>query len=85
MRDFAVKAGNPFWDSVCAYIVQAVKMLPIQSPWGGLPKKHGLRSHDRRPCSMLLFDVVSAAERVEHFLEAPADTGENRRIAQCVA
>ena len=38
MRDFAVKAGNPFWDSVCAYIVQAVKMLPIQSPWGGLPK-----------------------------------------------
>jgi hypothetical protein len=31
---------------------------------------------------MLLFGVASAAERVERFLEAFANAGENRRIAQ---
>ena len=35
--------------------------------------------------SILLVDVVSAAERVERFLEALANAGENRRIAQRVA
>ena len=48
-------------------------------------QQNGLRSRDRKPCSMLLWDAVSAAERIERFLESLADAGENRRVAQGVA
>jgi hypothetical protein len=44
-----------------------------------------VKRHSSSDVSRFTNDVVSAAERVERFLEALANAGENRRIAQRVA
>ena len=81
--DLAVKAGKPFWDSVYAKVASLFQDISGKILLGESSKKR--TAFDRETegrVQMLLCDAVSAAERVERFLEALANAGENRRIAQ---
>ena len=85
--DFAVKAGRHTGVSIDGKSGWAVNQesVSIDLSVESLGKEHGLRSSRSKAVFIPSLDVVSTAERVECFLEAFANAGENWGIAQRVS